>query len=63
MLSKVDAGRFRRIAARANYLAADRTDVQFAVKEICREMSRPIVGGRKKIKHVARYLAGAERVV
>ena len=41
----------------------DSSDIQYAVKEICREMSRPTVGGRRKIKHVARYLAGAERMV
>jgi hypothetical protein len=32
---------FRAISARGNYLSADRMDVQFAAKEICRFMSAP----------------------
>ena len=32
---------FRAIAARANYLSADRPDCQYAAKEICRWMSSP----------------------
>ena len=33
--------RFRGIAARANYLAGDRPDVQYAAKEVCRAMAAP----------------------
>ena len=33
--------KFRAIAARLNYMAADMPDVQFACKEACREMSAP----------------------
>ena len=36
-----DARRFRSIAARCNFLAADRIDIQFACKEACRRMSAP----------------------
>ena len=32
---------FRSVAARANYLAMDRPDIQFAAKEVCRWMSAP----------------------
>ena len=32
---------FRGSAARGNYLAADRIDVQFAAKEVCRWMAKP----------------------
>ena len=32
---------FRGLAARANYLSADRIDLQFSAKEICRFMSSP----------------------
>ena len=35
----------RKLAARANYLAADRPDIMYAVKEICRWMAKPTVGG------------------
>ena len=34
--------RFRALAARANYIAQDRADVQFAAQKLCREMSSPI---------------------
>ena len=36
-----DARRFASIAARCNFLAADRIDIQFACKEVCRRMSAP----------------------
>jgi hypothetical protein len=32
---------YRGVAARANYLAADRPDLQHAAKEVCRWMSTP----------------------
>ena len=34
------ATRFRAVAARANYLAADRPDIQYPVKEVCRRMAK-----------------------
>ena len=33
------ATKFRAISARANYLAQDRSEIQFSVKELCRAMS------------------------
>ena len=36
--------RFRALAARANFLAADRPDISFAVKELARAMSAPSAG-------------------
>ena len=43
-----EATRFRAVAARANYLSADRPDVQYAVKEICRRMAKPVEGDWQK---------------
>ncbi len=54
---------FRGAAARGNYIAADRLDVQFACKEVCRWMSRPSNHAWKSLKRVCRYLAGAPRLV
>ena len=51
------------MAARANYLSSDRGDVQFAVKELCRGMSKPTKAEIKKIRRLARYLIGKPRVV
>ena len=41
------ASQYRALAARANYLAADRIDIMYAVKKICRSMSSPTVGSWK----------------
>ena len=57
------ATKFRKVGARANYLAADRPDIMYSVKEICRQMSRPTVGGWKRLKRLARYLHANPRTV
>ena len=54
---------FRRVAARANYLASDRPDVMFSVKEICRQMAKPTIKGWKQLKRLARYLITNPRTV
>ena len=54
---------FRGAAARANYLAADRLDCQFAAKEVCRWMSRPTEGSWNALKRLCRYLVGLPRLV
>ena len=50
------------MVARLNFVAQDRPDVQYATKEVCREMSAPTVGGLRKLKRLARYLKGKPRV-
>ena len=62
-LDATGAAEYRSLAARANYLASDRPDIQFSVKEMCRSMSEPTVGDRRKLKRLARYLLGRPRVV
>ena len=54
---------FRGAAARSNYLAADRLDVQHATKEVCRSMSNPTDQGWKALKRIARFLAGKPRLI
>ena len=61
-LSGEEAKHFRAVAARANYLGLDRPDIQYSVKELCREMAKPTRGGQKKLKRVARYLLEAPEV-
>ena len=39
-----EATRFRAVAARANYLSADRPDIQYSVKEVCRRIAKPVEG-------------------
>jgi hypothetical protein len=62
-LKAQEAGEYRALAARANYLALDRSDVQYPVKELCRGMARPTRGDKRKLKRLARYLVGQPRVV
>ena len=54
---------YRMVAARANYLAADRADIQYAVKECCRGMAAPQVHHLSGLKRLARYLVGRPRMV
>ena len=54
---------FRSIAARLNYLAADRPDIAFAVKEVARTMSAPKQGCWDRLKRIGRYLLQSPRVV
>ena len=54
---------YRALAARANYLAADRTDVQYAVKEICRGMVEPMKLHLGRLRRLGRYLLGRPRAV
>ena len=62
-LGKAEARLFRATAARANFLAIDRPDIQYATKEICRDMSRPKVGSWKRLKRLARYLVEHTKVI
>ena len=57
------ASKFRSIAARINYLAADRPDIMYSAKEACRQMSAPTEGGWRMIKRIGRYLIGRPRAV
>ena len=54
---------YRSSAARANYLAADRVDIQYASKEVCRWMSAPTVNGWQGLKRLTRFLCGLPRLV
>ena len=63
LLSEREATLYRAIAARLNYLAQDRVDVQFAAKDVAKHMSRPAAMDWVKLKRVARYPAGAPRYV
>ena len=54
---------YRAMAARANFLAIDRPDIAFSVKEICRRMSAPDEGDLLALKRLGRYLQGAPRLV
>ena len=56
VLDAAKATRFRSIGARVNYIAADRQDLMYSAKEVCRHMAKPTVGACKKLKRIGRYL-------
>ena len=61
-LSDKEATTYRSLSARGNYLAMDRADLQFPVKELMRSMSSPHAENQEKLKRVARYLVGCPRM-
>ena len=62
-LPRAEATLYRGLAARANYLAQDRPDIQYSVKEIARRMATPTGRDWGLLKRLARYLVGAPRGV
>lgn len=54
---------FRSVAARANYLAMDRPDIQLAAKEVCRWMSALTEASVMALKRLGRYLQGCPRLL
>ena len=62
-MSGEDARAYRGLAARANYLAQDRPEIQYAVKEAARRMSSPAEEDWLLLKRLGRYLVGAPRVI
>ena len=53
---------FRSLAATLNYMNSDRSDVQYAAKEVCKMMAMPTQGSWKRLKKAGRYLTGVEEV-
>ena len=51
------------VVARANYLATDRTNIQYATKECCRGMANPQRRHYTMMKRLAIYLVGRSRMV
>ena len=63
LLNIEDKSKYRALAARANYLALDRVDIQFAVLQLCKAMSNPTQRHWRAVKRLGRYLLGTPRVV
>ena len=53
-----EATGYRAAVARCIYLSQDRTDIQYATKELSRKMSNPCVGDIKILKRLGRHLKG-----
>ena len=50
MLDAPETKRFRSLAATLNYMSSDRSDVQYAAKEVCTKMANPTRGSWKMLK-------------
>ena len=58
-----DVTRYRGVIARCNYMAADRPDCVFAIKEGCREMSKPTTGSLRRLRRIGKYLKQNPRLI
>ena len=63
VLTETQATAYRALAARANYLALDRTDIAYATKELCRDFAKPTSASLQALKHCVRYLKHHPRLV
>ena len=58
-----DISHFRGLAARCNYMALDSPDFQYAAKEVCREMAKPMRSSLRKLTRLARYIVHSPRLI
>ena len=63
LLGAEEATLYRGVAARCNYLAQDRVDIQYSCKECSRRMARPRQGDWAALKRIGRYLKGSPRLI
>jgi len=55
-LPPAEIKKYQALVARANYLAQDRSDIQYAVKELARSMSCPTRGSWRALVKLGKYL-------
>ena len=58
-----EARLYRGVAARLNYVAPDRANIAYALKEAARDMSVPRQSSLRKLRKIGRYLIGKPRLV
>ena len=56
LMTPAEAARFRRGAAKLNYIAQDRGDIAYASKEISKKMANPEDGDEKMLSRAVEYL-------
>ena len=59
----IDGSKYRAISARINFLALDRSDLQYASKCASQGMSSPTKRSWETVKRIGRYLKGVPRIV
>ena len=55
-LPPAEIKKYQALVARANYLAQDRSDIQYAVEELARSMSCPTRGSWRALVKLGKYL-------
>ena len=63
LLSEDEAKVYVSVGALLNYIAPDRPEMQYAVKEVIRKSSAPSKGDLKRLKRIGRFIAGEPRRV
>eukprot|EP00971_Amphidinium_carterae_P191937 3808464-Amphidinium_carterae.1 len=63
VLTPSEHAAYRHQAGLLQYVAGDRFDLRYSVKELMRSASSPTQGSKAKLKRVLRYVKGAPRVV
>ena len=63
LLSAGDSQKFRSVAARVNFLAQDRPDLQYASRRVSQHKSNPTTESMVMLKRIGRHLRGAARCV
>ena len=63
LMGPAETTQYRALSARGNFLALDRVDIIYAVKEISRKMSAPCKGDWARLERLAKYLLGKPRLV
>ena len=63
LLSDKETTNYRAIVARCNYLAPDRPDIAFIVKELARAMAKPARGDLQRFKRLASQWKGKPRLI
>ena len=61
LLEKVESTVLRGVVAQANFLSLDCPDLQSPVKQMDREMAKPMVDSWKRMKKIARYLINRKK--
>jgi len=63
LLPYTQAKEYQSLVARLNYLAPDRADIAYSVKELARTMSKPTNGCWEKLKLLGRYFISQPRLI
>ena len=62
-MSPAGASKYRMVAARLDYLAMDRPDIQYATKEASMYIAKPRIHHWNLLERIGRYFVGAPRAV